>query len=199
MKFFVFALALLSAVLANATEAQDPLLQKTALCLACHGPTGVSSNPQWPNLAGQHATYLLKQLHDFKEGKARNAATMTPLVANLSDEEMAALANFYAQQPLAEGKTAAKYLKRGEELYRGGDVDKHIAACIACHGPKGTGNGQAGFPSLSGQHALYTLQQLQDFKAQKRKNDLNSIMRDLSARMSDEDMAAVASYIQGLY
>ena len=84
-------------------------------------------------------------------------------------------------------------------MYRGGDFNKHITACIACHGPKGTGNAQAGFPSISGQHAAYTIQQLQDFKEGKRKNDLNSIMRDISARMSIEDMEAVANYIAGLY
>lgn len=80
-----------------------------------------------------------------------------------------------------------------------GDYAKQITACIACHGPKGTGNAQAGFPALSGQHAQYTILQLELFKDKKRSNDLNGIMRDISAHMSTDDMAAVAYYIQGLH
>lgn len=172
---------------------------KTAVCAACHGPQGVSSNPQWPNLAGQHARYLIKELHDFKTGTTRNAAAMTAVLADLNDEDIAELADFYSKKPIASGETPEKLLKRGELLYRGGDFAKHITACIACHGPKGTGNAQAGFPLLTGQHAEYTIQQLQAFKDKKRTNDLNAIMRDISARMSQEDMEAVAYYIQGLH
>lgn len=124
---------------------------------------------------------------------------MNALSASLTESEIKELANFYASQPLPQGSTPENYLKRGELLYRGGDFAKHITACIACHGPRGTGNAQAGFPVLTGQHALYTIQQLQAFKDGKRSNDLNSIMRDISARMSQEDMEAVAYYIQGLH
>lgn len=172
---------------------------KASLCVACHGETGISANPIWPNLAGQHAGYLLKQMQDIKEGKTRNVPVMAALVSGLSVAEMQELAEYYALQEPPQGKTPKKYLKRGEELYRGGDFNQHISACIACHGPKGTGNGQAGFPLLSGQHAEYTVLQLQAFKEKKRQNDLNAIMRDISARMSTEDMTAVAYYIQGLH
>lgn len=177
--------------------AETPI--KVVLCAACHGQTGISPNPEWPNLAGQHASYLIKQLQEFKEGKNRNAITMNGLSATLTEKEIRDLAQFYAGQPLPEGTTPEKFLKRGERLYRGGDFTKHITACIACHGPQGTGNGQAGFPTLTGQHALYTLQQLQAFKENKRANDLNSIMRDISAHMNQEDMEAVAYYVQGLH
>ncbi|WED42723.1 c-type cytochrome [Legionella cardiaca] len=199
MKKIVFALVVFCTFTSNAAEQSNTQAGKTATCVACHGPQGVSVNPIWPNLAGQHASYTLKQLQDFKKGTTRNAPAMTGIVAVLNEADMAELAAFYAKQPLPEGVTPEKYLKRGEQLYRGGDFKKHITACIACHGPKGTGNGQAGFPVLSGQHAAYTIQQLQAFKDNKRSNDLNSIMRDISAHMDQQDMEAVAYYIQGLH
>lgn len=199
MKKILFAVALYGAVAVVVAETPKPELAKAVLCASCHGQQGLSTNPEWPSLAGQHASYLIKQLNDFKKGSTRNAATMTAILSTLSNKELSELANFYAKQPLPEGTTPEKYLKRGELLYRGGDFAKHITACIACHGPKGTGNAQAGFPALAGQQALYTIQQLQAFKDKKRSNDLNSIMRDISARMSQDDMEAVAYYIQGLH
>ncbi|WP_028389426.1 c-type cytochrome [Legionella fairfieldensis] len=199
MKKFLFIVALFNIAVLSAAKMPDTGGEKVILCTACHGQEGYSTNPQWPHLAGQHANYLLKQLEDFKKGTTRNAATMTALVANLSQDEMLQLASFYARQPLPQGTTPRNYVQRGERLYRGGDFAKHITACIACHGPRGTGNAQAGFPVLSGQNAAYTIQQLQAFKENKRTNDLNSIMRDISARMSEEDMEAVAYYIQGLH
>ncbi|CDZ76031.1 Cytochrome c4 precursor [Legionella massiliensis] len=195
MKNFLIALLLLGFL--TSSTAGTPA--KTALCAACHGQQGQSTNPEWPSLAGQHASYLIKQLQDFQQAKTRNALTMTGLSSSLSETEIKELAEFYARQHLPKGSTPEKYLKRGELLYRGGDFAKHITACIACHGPQGTGNAQAGFPVLTGQHAQYTIQQLQAFKDGKRSNDLNSIMRDISARMSQEDMEAVAYYVQGLH
>lgn len=193
----IFVLALWSSL--SVYGGSQPGQEKSMACAACHGPQGVSTNPIWPSLAGQHARYLIKQLLDFKNSHGREAATMTPMVAPLSNEDIADLADFYSSLPLPEGQTPQQYLKRGEQLYRGGDMEQHITACIACHGPKGTGNGEAGFPVLSGQQAAYTVQQLQAFKDKKRSNDLNSIMRDISARMSNEDMEAVAHYVSGLH
>ena len=172
---------------------------KATVCAACHGSKGISTNPEWPNLAGQNEKYLIKQLKDLQQGKQRNAPTMSALIANLNQEDMDDLAVYYAKMPIASGSTPKKFVQRGEQLYRGGDFNKHITACIACHGPKGTGNAQAGFPVLSGQHATYTTTQLQAFKDGKRTNDLNHIMQDICGRMSQDDMEAVAHYIEGLY
>lgn len=171
--------------------------EKAALCAACHGPTGVSANPLWPSLAGQHKTYLIKQLYDFKADKLRHSPIMAPFVAAMSDEDIQALALFYSQQKLSVEKNSAMNA-RGEQLYREGDGKKQITACIACHGPAGRGNELAGFPSLSGQRVEYAIQQLQAFKEGIRKNDLNSIMQTISARMSAEDMKAVADYLATL-
>lgn len=175
------------------------MIGKTQTCAACHGQQGISSNPEWPSLAGQHAAYLRKQLIDYKKGENRQAMIMTGITANLSEKDIDFLAGYYATMSRVEGETPQKYRVLGEQLYRNGDFDKGITACIACHGPQGTGNGEAGFPALSGQQALYTIQQLHAFKDKTRRNDLNHIMQDISGRMSDEDMAAVAYYIQGLH
>lgn len=172
---------------------------KVEVCIVCHGKNGVSSTPLWPNLAGQHPTYLLKQLKQIQQGTLREVPTMKGILENFNEQDFNDLAVYYAKMPLNQGTTPKKFLKRGEQIYRGGDFEKHITACIACHGPKGTGNAQAGFPVLAGQHAAYTISQLQAFKENKRKNDLNHIMQDISNRMSQDDMEAVANYIQGLY
>ncbi|MDP3267528.1 MAG: c-type cytochrome [Legionella sp.] len=200
MKKLVLTIILVFPLALCAEEAPIPAEQnKTLVCAACHGAQGNSANPQWPNIAGQHAKYLLKQLKDIKEDKVRHVPTMLAVVANLTEKDMSDLSEYYAKMPLAQGTTPKKYVQRGEQLYRGGDYSKHITACIACHGPKGMGNGQAGFPVLSGQHAEYTVMQLQAFKEKKRSNDLNEIMRDISGRMSQEDMEAVSHYIEGLH
>jgi len=199
MKKIAFLIALCGTFTAFAAGNYQAGQEKSTLCASCHGPTGVSTNPTWPSLAGQHANYLAKQLRDFKLNKYRNASIMAPMVANLSEQDIEDLATFYASQPIPTGVTPRKYLKRGEQLFRGGDFGEHITACIGCHGPSGRGNAQAGFPVLSGQQAIYTAQQLQAFKDKKRSNDLNAIMRDISARMNTDDMTAVANYIAGLH
>lgn len=193
-------LAFLFFCLFHIVQAQaNPLLDKIPLCTSCHGEQGISTNPQWPNLAGQHPRYLLKQLQDMHEPKLRNAPTMNALVNTLSPQEQEELAGYYAKMPRARGVTPVAFLRRGEQLYRGGDSKKHITACIACHGPTGGGSNQAGFPVLSGQHAAYTILQLTAFKKGTRTNDLNQIMQDISQRMSEEDIEAVAHYIEGLH
>lgn len=199
MKKVALALILYMPLMIYAQDTQPTVLNKAAVCVACHGPKGISPQPIWPNLAGQNQSYFIKQLKEIKENKLRMVPTMTTIVANLNEQDIDDLAAYYAKMPLAEGTAPNKDLKRGESLYRGGDFVKHITACIACHGPKGTGNASAGFPVLSGQHAPYTVAQLQAFKEGKRTNDLNHIMRDISSRMNQEDMEAVAHYIEGLY
>lgn len=194
---FAFASIISTQVFSDVANIAD----KALVCSACHGPQGNSSNPEWPNLAGQHAHYLQKQLQNFKEGKTRKAGTMTAIVANLSAQDIAELAHYYAKLALniQNNPNTSVQALRGEQLYRRGDFAKKITACIACHGPKGTGNDQAGFPVIAGQNAKYLILQLQAFKQQQRQNDLNEIMQTISARMSQEDMEAVSYYMQGLH
>lgn len=199
MKKLVFLFTLCSSLLVNAAGDVRAGEEKSAVCAACHGVKGVSQNPEWPNLAGQYPGYLVKQLQNFQSGHDRSAGIMTAMASGLTDQDRDDLAAFYGHQPILEGESSRADFKRGETLYRGGDFDKHITACIACHGPQGLGNGEAGFPVLSGQHAEYTLLQLQQFKSHQRRNDLNGIMQDISGRMDSDDMLAVAHYVAGLH
>lgn len=165
------------------------------ICATCHGAEGYSTNPMWPNLAGQHRSYIIKQLKDFKQGSVRDATIMAPMVATLTDKDMELIAEFYANKPINYTQSIDK---RGEAIYLHGNIEKHIPACIACHGPKGTGNQAAGFPVIAGQQITYTINQLEAFKKGSRKNDLNGIMRDISSHMSSDDISAVARYIAGI-
>jgi cytochrome c553 len=170
---------------------------KAVTCTACHGTDGNSAAPNFPKLAGQHASYTAKQLADFKAG-GRTDATMNAMAAPLSEQDMADLAAFYATQQVKVGTAAADKVERGETLYRAGNAATGVSACAACHGPTGSGNAMANFPSLSGQHADYTVAQLKNFRAGARANDAGSMMRSIAGKMTDAEIEAVAQYIQGL-
>ncbi|MFQ5625986.1 MAG: c-type cytochrome, partial [Methyloligellaceae bacterium] len=166
---------------------------------ACHGADGNSINPQWPSLAGQHESYLIRSLQSFRDGSRENVL-MSPQAAMLTEQDMRDLAAFLAAQTPKRRTADPALVAHGERLYRGGDRDKGISACIACHGPGGSGNPGAGYPSLAGQHATYTASQLMAYRGNARQSDadVGQIMRNISALMSDEEIKAVSSYIQGL-
>jgi cytochrome c553 len=170
---------------------------RAAVCIACHGPDGNSPNPMWPKLAGQHPGYMVKQLKEFKSG-ARVEPLMIPMAAPLSEQDMENLAAFFASQKLVVGAADPNQVKLGESIYRGGVKATGVAACTACHGPSGVGNPGANFPRISGQHALYVDKALKAFRAGTRKNDPGGIMRNVAAKMTDAEIAAVAQYLQGL-
>lgn len=172
---------------------------KSASCAGCHMADGNSVNPMWPKLAGQHSSYLSKQLADFKAGSERNSPLMAPIVAALSDQDMQDLAAYFADQSQTPGTADPALVAQGESIYRAGINAKGVSACMACHGPSGVGNAPAKFPRVSGQHAAYTAQTLKDFRDGKRSNDPNGMMRNVVARMTDAEIDAVASYIQGLH
>jgi len=187
---------------------------KSAVCTACHGPMGNSSNPQWPNLAGQNAAYIVGQLKLFhaneRVGKAgdTNAAMMMPMALTLSDQDMEDVAAYFAAQVPSGGEADPSYWQAGQKLYTRGDGARGIPACAACHGPVGAGNPDAGYPALRAQSSVYVLRQLGNYSADERytKNakgasnggDNAAIMHTVASRLSDEDMRNLASYIQGL-
>ena len=192
----ILALSGLMSITANAADI-DAGKMKSAVCAACHGADGNSSNAAWPSLAGQHASYIYKQLKDFKEGR-RNNASMTGMVALLNDEDMKNVAAYYeSQQPRAVAFDA-DMIAAGESIYRGGITETQVAACMGCHSPSGQGNGPAGWPSLKGQHPEYLFTQLQNFKQGLRANDSGNMMRNVVIRMSDKEMKSVAAYIAGI-
>ncbi|TLX54816.1 cytochrome c4 [Stutzerimonas nosocomialis] len=181
---------------------------KAAVCGACHGADGNSPAPNFPKLAGLGERYLLKQLQDIKAGSApgapegvgRKVLEMTGMLDPFSDEDLADLAAYFASQKMTIGMADPALVARGEELYRGGKLDLGMPACTGCHAPDGVGNPQAAFPHLGGQHAQYIAKQLTDFREGDRTNDGDAaIMRSIAAKLSNRDIEALASYIQGLH
>ena len=172
---------------------------KAVTCAACHGAAGISANPLWPNIAGQSATYLVAQLKAFKDGTRANPL-MTSQAMMLSDQDMADLAVYFESLPgPAQAIADPDLVGKGEALYRGGEVSKEVAACIACHGPTGAGNPAANYPALKGQHAAYTAKQLRDYASGERESDGKTrVMRDIAGKLSEDEIAALASYVQGL-
>jgi cytochrome c553 len=194
---------LAGAALASTAPAQgvgDPKAGEAkagTICLACHGPQGNSIVPAWPKLAGQHPTYIYKQLMDFKSGNRANAQ-MSPMAAPLTEQEMLDLAAYYAAQAQSGGAADPALAELGQKIFRAGNPESGVPACSGCHGPAGLGMGLAKFPRVSGQHADYTKQTLTYFRDGTRANDPNGMMRGVAARMTDKEIAAVSQYIQGL-
>jgi cytochrome c553 len=173
--------------------------KKAAVCGACHGVDGNSLNSLWPNLAGQHASYIIQQLKGF-QNEFRQNITMSPMAAPLSEQDMLDLAAYFSSQTKKLDEANPDMVQLGEKIYRGGNTETGVAACFACHGPQGNGNPAAKYPIVSGQHAQYTQKQLMDYKSGVRKPEGNAIiMRDIALKMSEAEMQAVTDYMQGLY
>jgi len=170
---------------------------KTAICGACHGADGNSAVGNFPKLAGQNESYLLKQLQDIKSGN-RQVVEMTGLLTNLSDQDLEDIAAYFASKNIQIGAAKPDLVAAGEQIYRAGVASKGIAACTACHGPEGKGIATAGYPALGGQHAQYVETQLKNFRVGARNNDPQAMMSTIAAKLSDKEIQAVASYIQGL-
>ena len=200
----LLALSALSVVVGTAAAQNAARGQRIAgqVCAACHAADGNSVAATNPKIAGQFAEYLQKQLGDFKAqpGKkpARESAIMTPMAANLSDDDIQSLAAYYAGQKLRPASAADKDLTAlGQKIWRGGIAASNVPACGGCHGPAGAGI-PAQYPRLAGQFAEYVAAQLKGFKDNVRSNDANGIMRGVAARMTEREIQAVAQYAAGL-
>jgi cytochrome c553 len=185
----------------NAEEGQ----KKSVACGACHGADGNSVIDMNPKLAGQHASYLVKQLTEFKlasetSGKqGRNNAVMNGMAAALSEQDMLDIAAYFSSQKQSPGEAPEDVILAGQKLYRGGDTTRGVTACIACHGPHGDGMSLAGFPDISGQHTTYLKAQLEAFRSGDRNNSHNGMMGDIAKRLTDADIDILSKYIAGLY
>ncbi len=216
---------------APAAQAATPVPAKKLVetnCAACHGVDGnTTSDPLYPKLADQKATYIRLQLHAFKSG-ARKSDIMSAPAQALTDAQIDELARYYSDQPLKPDKVEDKPLAAiGERIFH--QPARGAAACVACHsrggpgpgfgpggmmgGAPGMGHGMAGggpggmmeggmgmmannaaVPNLYGQHAAYTLQQLDAFAHGKRGG---TVMGPISAALSPHDRQAVADYLAG--
>lgn len=207
MKFRLVAATLAVACVQQTAHAQgDPAKAQpivTQVCSACHGSDGNSTIPTNPVLAGQHADYILKQLHNFKaeQGKPaeRSNPVMAGMVAPLSADDMKNLAAYFSEQkPKPRAAHDPALVKLGQSIYRAGIASKGVAACAGCHSPNGNGI-PALFPRLAGQFPEYVAAQLKAFRAGERANDTNSVMRATAGKLSDKEIAAVAEYVAGLH
>ena len=216
----LLALASALALTLTASAEPAPAAQQKAqtVCAACHAADGNSFNGEWPKLAGQHASYISMQLNFFRCHATKgadcpltsrrysnpnaippNGNLMIAQAASLSDEDIAGLADYFSQQTLKPGVADAKLAEVGRKLYQGGNKANATAACTACHGPNGRGNAAAKFPAIGGQHATYVAAQLRAFRDGSRRGDLNQMMRNIAATLTDAELAAVAQYVQGLH
>lgn len=197
----VAGLALSGTGLSADRSSGDPVAgaSKAVTCAACHGADGNSLNPEWPNIGGQHSNYLQKSLASFKSG-ARQNVLMGGMAMPLTDTDMQDLGAYFAKQTPASARVADPSLvSAGERLYRGGNQAQGTPACLACHGPTGQGNGPAGWPAIGGQHAPYLKGQLLAYRDQTRTTDgRTQMMRNVAATLSDADIGALSSYLQGL-
>ena len=170
---------------------------KVAVCSGCHGADGNSMIPSFPKLAGQGEVYLVNQLKDIRDG-ARNVPQMMGILTGRNDQDLADMAAFYSTQKVTVGATNPDLLDLGRQIYRAGIAEKGVAACTACHSPTGAGNAQAGFPAVGGQHADYLISQLKAYRTETRTNGQAKLMQQVAALLSDKEIEAVASYMQGL-
>ncbi len=204
----VVLIAVLLSPFAFAEGNADAGETKSVTCSACHGADGNSAAGAFPKLAGLGEKYLNKQLQDIKSG-TRPVAEMTGMLENLSDQDMADIAAYYASQTrqLSGSQDNREQLILGEKIYRAGNLETGVPACTGCHSPAGNGNTPAGYPALGGQHAQYIARQLRAFRTgahdpedpTARKNDDVKVMRSVAARMNDQEIDALANYISGLH
>lgn len=209
MKRVLLALALSAPLAVMAAEAaKDPLVKgdvaageaKAAACVACHGPAGNSAAPTFPKLAGQSSKYIYEQLVAFKNGK-RNNPIMMPQAATQSDQDMRNLAAYFAAQKAAPGVASKDAVAIAEKIYRAGIPAKGVPACAACHGPSGAGSAASGFPRIGGQQATYAagaLQRLKGTYAESLPEGNVKMMASIATKLSDQEIEALASYVNGL-
>jgi cytochrome c553 len=163
-------------------------------CSLCHGMEGESASPVFPRLAAQHPEYMAKQLKDFREG--RRKGTMNSMAADLKDEEINGLANYFGAKPSKAKRPGDVDLAAvGKYVYDKGNKYSGVASCASCHGAKGYGTVQ--LPRLAGQNVQYLETQLKEFNQRARTND-NAVMHAIASKLTELETVAVSLYIAGL-
>ncbi|MCC5864806.1 MAG: cytochrome c4 [Wenzhouxiangella sp.] len=194
----LLALAPLMALAIGNPEAGE---QKAASCAACHGPDGNSPVSIWPKLAEQHADYTARQTRMVRDG-LRDVPEMIPFVMNLTDQDIADIAAFYEQQSIEPGVADEDLVALGRKIYHDGNRETGVPACAACHGPAGMGIPGAHYPMVRAQHADYSADRLRRYRAGEHNGDddmYSLIMVGVAARLTDEEIDAVSSYMEGLH
>lgn len=209
MKKVIFSLVLGLGMFTQANAAGDAQAGQTkaAMCSACHGANGIGSTDMYPNLAGQKAEYIVKQLQAFKSG-SRKDPVMAPMAAGLSEQDMADVAAHFSSLSRTGGASdtggtagssaavsAPAYIANaanGKSLYLNGDKTRGITACVACHGDEGASKVEIN-PNLAAQHPEYIEKQLMNFKDHSRDN---ASMNQVAGNLSEHDIADIGAYFK---
>lgn len=195
----LLALAPIAAMAAGDPQAGE---EKAAVCAACHGMDGNSTVSIWPKLASQHQDYATRQSILIREGQ-RSVPEMMGVVAGLSDQDLADISAFYEQQAIEPGVADEELVDLGRSVYQSGNHESGVPACSACHGPVGNGIPGAHFPMLRAQHADYTVSRLEAYRAGEQNDEddpsYSQIMVMVARNLTDEEIQAVSSYIEGLH
>lgn len=177
---------------------QDVVRRAIHVCASCHGEGGRSTTPSVPSLAGQKRDYVIAQLKDFRQqtrAEAGSRAYMWGISALLDNATILGLAEYYAVQEPAKGRSGTPSLiEAGRKIYAQGIRDRGVRACADCHGT--AAEGTAGFPRLAGQHATYLHAQLKSFGSKLRPHGI--VMQVETSFMKPSEMRAVAEYLQSL-
>jgi cytochrome c553 len=187
---------------------------KASACAACHGADGNGSDPQYPNIAGQSERYVAHQVALIASGQRGGpAVAMVPFVKDLTPQDMRDIGAYFATQKagagLADDTVIAdgpykdmKFYEVGQQLYRGGDAARGIPACMACHGPSGAGNPGPAYPHLGGQRQDYAARRLQEYRtgtSTEKDPALFNIMAQVANKLTDQEIQALGTYLQGLH
>jgi cytochrome c553 len=188
---------------------------KAGACAACHGLDGNPTDPQYPRIAGMPERYTAQQLALFKSGERNTgmAAVMAPMAMPLSAQDMRDIGAYFAQQKAGAGIAddsaiadgpykGLKFYEVGQRLFRGGDPARGIPACMACHGPTGSGNPGPAYPHIGGQQSAYVARRLEEYRAgttTETDPHLFKVMATVSKQLTDQEIQALASYLQGLH
>lgn len=183
----------------GAARADDapPLQERLQLCSGCHNMDGNSVIPENPKLASLDAGYLARQMSDFRSGKRTNPV-MSSIIPLVQETEFKALAQYFSDQKPAPAAAPvdAKLAAQGKEIYDEGIVGSAVPACSGCHNEDGSGSDK--YPRIGGQHAVYVVQQLTNFKSGARTNDGKGVMQAVTKRMNEQEIRAVATYVSTL-
>lgn len=199
-------LVLLSAL---ATAQDDPAIETGKViatqgvggvpsCASCHGQGGEGMIAAgFPALAGMDAAYFERQLADMKTGSRGLNPAMKPVVDGLTPDQIKAVAKYYESLELKVTPGDPTLAAKGKLLVEVGDWDRGLPACVSCHGPDGLGVNH-NFPAIAGQGAPYLAAQVNAWKQGTRKNDVNGLMASVANKLTDEDVAAIGAYLQGV-
>jgi cytochrome c553 len=176
--------------LSRPTTSGGPTIE---VCVACHGEHGIAPDPQNPNLAGQSAAAIYKQLHDYKSG-SREHEIMTEIAKAIDDQDIPTVAAYFSSSTAQalDPKSAPFVEESVVRLVERGDPARGLPACNACHGPNAGGPLET--PTLSRQNQEYLARQLQAFKSGERRNDIYTRMRSIASRLTDGEIEALSIF-----